>query len=347
MVRGRWVETRRTNLLQDRNVGALVMNFRDITDQRAAEEQLRQSQRMEAVGRLAGGIAHDFNNLLTVINGYGELAVSSLPPEHPTRELLGEMTKAGERAANLTQQLLAYSRKTVLAPRLIDLNGILSDMERMLRRVICEDIEFDARLQPNLGLIYADPGHLEQVILNLAVNARDAMPDGGNLIIETKQVSLNAAQLDSHPGARPGEFAMISVSDTGCGMTPDVLAHLFEPFFTTKEVGKGTGLGLAAVHGIVKQSGGHITVTSESGQGAVFRIYFPMAKSDAAPSPTDCGMRIAPKGDETLLLVEDENSVRTLARHVLKSCGYTVLDAAEGQGAIDLAKQCRASQFIC
>ena len=317
-------------------VACIVMAL-DITERRRLEEQLRQSQKMEAIGRLAGGIAHDFNNLLTVINGYGDLAFNILPPENKAHEFVAEMIKAGERAADLTRQLLAFSRKTVLSPKLLDLNAVIRDMERLLRRLISEDIDFAARLQAVEPRVSADPGHLQQVILNLAVNARDAMPKGGKLTIETKNADLDLEYVETRQGIQPGRYVRLSVSDTGSGMTPEVQAHLFEPFFTTKDVGKGTGLGLAAVHGIVKQSGGHIAVYSELDIGTTFTIYLPVVEPQAPVIQSLQPARIAPNGDETVLLVEDEDAVRSLTRHVLKGRGYTVLEASEGEEALRIA----------
>jgi PAS domain S-box-containing protein len=298
----------------------------DITEKRSLEEQLRQSQKLEAIGQLAGGVAHDFNNLLTVITGYGELVLSSLPTGHPARELVGEMTKAGERAAGLTRQLLAFSRKAMLAPRVLDLNTVIIEIEKMLRRVIGEDVALSIRLQPGLGLVRADPGHLEQMILNLCVNARDAMPRGGRLTIETRNVAADET--------RRAPQVLLAVSDTGCGIPAEILPRIFEPFFTTKEHGKGTGLGLATVHGIVHQSEGRIEVSSEVGRGTTFRIYLPRVEGATSTGKSLPGVRVMPRGSETVLLVEDDDAVRALSRHVLAGCGYVILEAVDGEEAV-------------
>ncbi len=311
----------------------------DIAERKKLEEQLRQTQKMDAIGKLAGGVAHDFNNLLTIINGYSELIVSRLPADNPAWGLAREINKSGERAAALTRQLLAFSRKTILQPRVLDLNTLAADLERMLRRLIGEDILLDARLAPALGQVKADPGQLEQVIMNLAVNARDAMPQGGRLTLATSNVDLDEAFTSANPEVAPGPYVLLSVSDTGCGMDEQVLAHLFEPFFTTKELGKGTGLGLAMVYGIIKQSDGHVAVDSQPGQGSTFRIYLPRIQQAARARPSFSETAQPLPGTETLLLVEDEEGVRRLLIMGLTANGYQVLEAHDGQQALELAAQ--------
>ena len=303
------------------------------------QEQLRQSQKLEAVGQLAGGVAHDFNNLLTVINGFSELAMSRLNPLDPLRQEIEEIRKAGDRAAALTQQLLAFSRRQLLKPKLIDLNAAVADMEKMLRRLIGEDIALATVLDPHLGKVKADPGQVQQVIVNLAVNARDAMPGGGRLTIETKNVELDEQHLVEDPLVQPGPYVVVSVSDTGTGMSKKILNHIFEPFFTTKEQGKGTGLGLPTVYGIVKQSGGSIRVDSRQGFGTTFSIYLPRVEGTADQPDINKADVELPGGTETVLLVEDEDGVRGLAAQILESCGYNVLTASNGEEALAVAAQ--------
>ncbi|MDB5106534.1 MAG: Histidine kinase [Fibrobacteres bacterium] len=315
----------------------------DITDLKDTEDQLRQAQKMEAVGRLAGGIAHDFNNLLTAINGYSEMALALAAGNDTLMEFLGEIKRSGDRAASLTQQLLAYSRKQILAPTVFDLNETVEDMDRMLRRLIGEHIQMESRLDRNLGSVRADPGQIQQIILNLVLNARDAMQAGGRLIFETANVIVDKSQ----GGASDKPHAMLSVRDTGTGMPPDVKARIFEPFYTTKEIGKGTGLGLSSVYGIIKQSGGIINVESEPGIGSVFKIYLPIVEQDAdraakAPRPEGTGdIR-----RETILLVEDEETVRKFILRTLSSQGYTVLEAKDGATALALGGKCRSIDLL-
>ncbi|HEY2729441.1 MAG TPA: PAS domain-containing protein [Polyangia bacterium] len=302
-----------------------------------AEEQLRHSQKMEAVGRLAGGIAHDFNNLLSVIISYSTILARAVDPKSDIAEGLDEVRKAGERAADLTRQLLAFSRQQVLAPRTIDLNDIIDKMDKMLRRVIGEDLQLATTKAPVLGRIKADPGQLEQVIMNLVVNARDAMPQGGNLTIETRDVQIDDTGAWDHLGAAPGPYVVLAVSDTGIGMDRATLGRIFEPFFTTKEQGKGTGLGLSTVFGIVKQSGGHISVASGPNEGTKFEIYF--ARTDdpfSIDSLADTNPSIL-QGSETILLVEDEEQVRILAREILIGHGYNVLEAKDPSDALRIS----------
>jgi two-component system cell cycle sensor histidine kinase/response regulator CckA len=318
-------------------VEKLVIVNRDITERRELEQQLVLSQRLEAVGKLSGGIAHDFNNLLGVIIGYSEALQQSIDPENPLREAIDEIQKAGQRAATLTQQLLAFSRKQVLEPKILDLNSIVEDMRKMLRRLIGEDIELNFNMPADLGRVKADRGQLEQVILNLAVNARDAMPHGGELRIETANAQLGEKDVLRYRYVIPGRYIVLKVSDTGVGMDAKTKSHIFEPFFTTKEKGKGTGLGLATVYGIVKQSGGYIWLESEPGQGTTFRIFLARAEGveeEAAPAePVKRG-----DGPRTILLVEDEPSLRKLTHRTLKDMGYTVLEATDAAQAIDVAR---------
>lgn len=306
---------------------------------RKSEEQLQQSQKLEAVGRLAGGVAHDFNNLLTAIIGYSDLALRRLPERDPLQRDLEEIKKAGERASALTRQLLAFSRKQVLRPRVINLNEVIADLERMLRRTIGEDIVFKAKLQPDLGNVKADPSQMEQVIINLAVNARDAMPEGGKLLIETANICLDESYARQHVSVVPGNFVMVAVSDTGTGIDEETKRRIFEPFFTTKEAGKGTGLGLSTVYGIIKQSGGNIWVYSEVSRGTTFKVYLPRVSEDAELLRREAQKAEVPGGTETLLLVEDEQLVRDLSVEILSSLGYNILKAENGPAALELWKQ--------
>jgi PAS domain S-box-containing protein len=314
----------------------VVGSWSDVTERRLLEDQFRQAQKMEAVGRLAGGVAHDFNNLLTVINGYGELLLASLQPSDPTREMIREMVAAGDRAAGLTRQLLAFSRKAILEPKILDLKTVLADIEKMLRRIIGEDIQLTVVADPESGSVRADPGQVEQVILNLIVNARDAMPRGGRITVELSDAELDETYALEHPEVRSGRYVLLAVTDTGCGMDQATVARVFEPFFTTKGE-QGTGLGLATVHGIVKQSGGHVAVYSEVGHGTTFKVYLPRVEKPSPVGKLLAGPTEVPRGGETVLLVEDEDGVRVLSHRVLQSCGYTVLAARDGSEALRIA----------
>jgi PAS domain S-box-containing protein len=321
---------------------AVFTILRDITERERLEAQLLQSQKMESMGRLAGGIAHDFNNLLGIITGYGGLLRKRISADPQLAKYVEDIVKAADRAAGLTRQLLAFSRKQVLQPQILDLNVVVGETEKMLRRLIGEDIQLVTVCDEHVGAVRADPGQMDQVLVNLAVNARDAMPQGGRLTIETGNVVLDRAYAGQHAGVEPGPYVMLAVSDTGHGMAPDVQVRVFEPFFTTKEPGKGTGLGLATVHGIVKQSGGHIWVYSEPGQGTTFKIYLPRA--DAPPTGVERSVEDErlPHGSETILLVEDETSLRNLIRECLEATGYTVLEARHGAEALEISERHRS-----
>jgi PAS domain S-box-containing protein len=311
----------------------------NVAEQRSLRDQLQQAQKMEAVGQLAGGIAHDFNNLLTAIISGAELALSGLDSRDPLREDLDQILKAGHRAAGLTRQLLAFSRRQVLKPAILDLNEVVADMERMLRRLIGENIHLETRLAGDLWLIRADQSQIEQVILNLAVNSRDAMSGGGMLTLETANVDLDAAFASRHVSVRPGPHVMLAVADTGEGMDAETRARVFEPFFTTKEPGKGTGLGLSTVYGIVKQSGGSIWVESAVGNGTRVTVYLPRAEGELRPVPSVAAAPPASGGRETLLLVEDDEQVRRVASEILGRNGYVVLQAANGGEALLICEQ--------
>ncbi|RJR41182.1 MAG: response regulator, partial [Desulfobacteraceae bacterium] len=323
---------------QHDETGQLLFAMKNMAERlkrtKSLEQQLFQSQKLENVGRLAGGVAHDFNNILTVIRGYSELAILGMAEGKPVRGSLEEVLKASERAGNLTRQLLAFSRRQVMEMKIIDLKCLMKDLEKMLRRLIGEDIDLRMALASDLGRVRADPGQIEQVIVNLAVNARDAMPSGGVLTIEAANIELDEGCSCLHVDAKPGEYVLLCVSDTGTGMIPEVRERVFEPFFTTKEKGKGTGLGLSMAYGIVKQSNGHIWVYSEPNQGTTFKIYLPLAKESAESTGRKEEVTALPRGKETILLVEDESSVRLLAARVLRDQGYTIHEAPDGTEAL-------------
>jgi PAS domain S-box-containing protein len=317
----------------------VISSQKDVTEQKTLEKQLRQAQKMEAVGQLSGGIAHDFNNLLGVIIGYSELLEEQLGENHKQQKNVGEIKKAGQRAASLTRQLLAFSRQQVLEPRVLNLNVVVAETEKMLQRLIGEHIELATCLAADLGQVKADPGQIEQVMMNLVVNARDAMPEGGRLTVETCNAELDEAYAFQNAPTIPGRYVALLVTDTGVGMDVATQAHIFEPFFTTKEVGKGTGLGLATVYGVVKQSGGYIWVYSEPGIGSTFKVYLPRVDAPVEKSGVSSGESTPEGGTETILLVEDEDSLRTLTRTLLEQGGYTVLEANGGNEAMEIARQ--------
>jgi len=331
-----WVSDTAVTLRDNRGVQMLHGVLVDITDNKIMELQLRQSGKMEAVGTLAGGIAHDFNNLLTVIEGYAELLVNQAEHNAPLRDGMKKIQDATNRAAGLTRQLLAFSRRQVLQPRVIDLNNVAFQMDSMLRRLIGEDVQMRTVTSPNLWRVRADPAQIEQVIMNLVVNARDAMPSGGKLTLETSNAQLDEATAQKH-SAEPGQYVMLAVTDTGIGMDAETQSHIFEPFFTTKPMGRGTGLGLSTVYGIIKQSGGHIWVYSEPHHGTCFKIFLPRVFEQAEISGVQKRSDSWQRGDQTILLVEDEDSVRELTRTILASCGYTVIAASGAALALRLA----------
>ncbi len=323
--------------MSERGARSILVAMLDTTEQRRLEEQLRQAQKMEAVGRLAGGVAHDFNNLLTIINGFSEILLAKLPDGDPRREAATAIREAGERAAGLTQQLLAFSRKAIIEPKVIDLNEVVGSIGKMLGRLLGERITLVTRLYPQLYRVKVDRGQMEQVLVNLALNGRDAMAGGGRLTIQTMNTSIQEEDEASPPDCPPGRYVELCVSDTGAGMSDEVKTRVFEPFFTTKGLGKGTGLGLATVHGIVKQSRGHVIIDSEVGRGTMFRILLPATTEAPAPAAPQ-GTRAAAHRSETVLLVEDEDGVRDLARRALEMHGYTVLEAGSGTEAIRVAE---------
>jgi two-component system cell cycle sensor histidine kinase/response regulator CckA len=322
-----------------RNQQLVGEHVRQLEAKQQLERQLRHSQRLEAVGRLAGGVAHDFNNLLSVIIGFGDLALQQTEKDTPLRSDIEEIRKAADGAARLTRQLLEFSRRQLLRPQALDLNALISNLNNMLRRLIGEDIDLHLTLQPGLGVVEADPGLIEQVVMNLAVNARDAMPSGGRLGIETADVEIDQPTPAMPPGIKPGRYVILAVHDTGVGMDRNVQEHLFEPFFTTKEPGKGTGLGLSTVYGIVKQSGGEIWFRSEPGRGTTFTIYLPRV----AAAPKTAGAVALPQssvnGTATILLVEDDDSVRAMAREILRRTGYKVIEARSPAQAISITER--------
>jgi len=317
-----------------------VTVFRDTTELKKIEAQLIQSQKMEAIGTLAGGVAHDFNNLLTSILGYSDLIKAGLDKDNLFYEYTEEIIRAGNRAASLTRQLLAFSRKQILQPVVLSLNTVTENIDKMLRRLIGEDVELQTLLESDLGKVTADPGQIEQVLMNLAVNARDAMPRGGKLTIETTNVDLNEDYFEKH-GVEvvPGPYVMLAVSDTGCGMDQETQSRIFEPFFTTKEIGKGTGLGLSTVYGIVKQSSGYIWTYSEPGEGTTFKVYLPRVEGDVVLEKKEPTPVVELDGSETVLIVEDDDKLRKLARNTLQHYGYRVLEAENGEAALRVSKE--------
>ena len=317
----------------------MIEAIRDITERRLLEDQLRQAQKMEAVGQLAGGIAHDFNNLLTAIIGHAQLALQGTAENSSVHDDLREVESAGERAAELTQQLLAFSRKQVIRPQVMDLNREIRRMTKLLQRLIREDIDLQMTLAPDLWRIMADPSQVEQVLINLVINARDAMPAGGRIILETNDAELGEDYALEHLGVKPGRYVMLAVIDNGCGMSEEVRKRIFDPFFTTKPEGEGTGLGLSTIYGIVKQHGGNIWVYSEEGRGTTFKVYLPATETRAELEPAVTKDESMPHGSETILVVEDEETVRKVAVKVLIQLGYTVVEALNGRKALELVEK--------
>ncbi len=337
----RWIKTSAIPLFRpgEPKPYQVYSTFEDITEYKQLQAQFMQSQKMEAIGALAGGVAHDFNNLLTVIKGYAEILLESLPPADPMRNDVEQILKAGKQAASLTSQLLAFSRKQMLQLKVLKLNDIVNDVGKLLRRLLGENIDLVITKQPDLGLIQADPGQIQQILMNLAVNARDAMPQGGRLIVETADVHLDEEYVLKYPFVKPGDYVMLSVCDNGIGMDAATQGRIFEPFFTTKAPGEGTGLGLSTVYGIVRQSNGFIWVDSEPDKGTTFKIYFPRTEGQAADLSEDQDFDLVPGGGETILIAEDESSVRALACRILKERGYAVLEASNGKDALDAARK--------
>jgi signal transduction histidine kinase/CheY-like chemotaxis protein len=311
----------------------------DITEQKKLEKQLRLSQRLEAIGQLAGGVAHDFNNLMTVILGCCEALAAQLTENRPALRRIGMVKKAADSAADLTHQLLAFGRKQILQPKVIEPREVLKEVEGMLRQLIGENIRLEVNLHSEVGCISVDPGQMEQILVNLAANARDAMPNGGRLTVEAGNVDLDNSYVQIHPPAIPGPYVMFAVSDTGCGMDQKTQSQIFDPFFTTKEFGKGTGLGLATVYGIVKQSGGYIWVYSELGKGSVFKVYLPRVGGAAALVPQIAADGAPQRGSETILIAEDSEGLREIAREYLGNLGYTVIEASSGEQALQRAQE--------
>ncbi|HEY7513995.1 MAG TPA: ATP-binding protein, partial [Vicinamibacteria bacterium] len=335
-------------LHRDNRIGGMILLATDVTSRKQTEaalsrteEQLRQAAKMEAVGRVAGGVAHDFNNLLTAILGYAELALGRLGPEDSVRRHIDGIVRTATRASDLTRQLLAFSRKQVLSPRVINLNDVMAASEGLFRRLLGEDIRLVSRLGTALGATRVDRAQVEQILMNLVVNARDAMPEGGALVIETRNVQLDEEWASGHPGSSTGPHVMLSVNDSGVGMDAETQRHIFEPFFTTKELGRGTGLGLATVYGIVKQSGGYITVESTVGKGTTFRIFLPRVEEKPPKAEAVASASAPARGRETILLVEDEDVVRELAREALQEGGYNVLEARHPGEALLVAERQR------
>lgn len=336
-----WVQNRKTVLSRDK-IGRpvqILITLTLTTERKQLEEQFLQAQKMEAIGRLAGGVAHDFNNLLTVIMSYAELGLKTIPDGNPARAEIEEINIVARRAGDLTRQLLAFARKQVVEPKVICLNKLISNLSKMLYRLIGEDIELTLSLAADLEAVKIDSGQIEQVLINLIINARDAMPQGGRLIIETANVNLNEDYTRMHFDIPPGQYVMLNVSDTGAGMSDEIKAHIFEPFFTTKEVGKGTGLGLATCYGIIKQSDGHISVYSEVGEGTTFKIYLPRATQAGKEKSVSGLAPHIPGGNEVILLAEDEAIVREPAARILRDIGYTVIEAEDGRDALRILKE--------
>jgi PAS domain S-box-containing protein len=335
----RYLESNAVPILNSENV---VIGFRgvdrDITEQKQLEEQLNQAKKMEAVGQLAGGVAHDFNNLLHAILGYTDLILEDLAPEAPHRAEIEQVHTAAERASALTRHLLAFSRRQVIQPMVIDINNLIAGLMKMLGRLIGEHIQLDMIPSPDLGAVRADPGQIEQVIMNLCINARDAMPKGGRLTIVTENVDIDSHYTKKHAWAKEGRYVLISVTDSGCGMDRETLSRIFEPFFTTKKAGEGTGLGLSTVYGVVQQHNGFVHVQSEVGQGTVFKVYLPVS-DPIAPSAGDKVYALPPGGRETILIAEDEELVRDLAARVLMNAGYAILMARDGEEALQLLEE--------